>query len=72
MLWGLPMLFGSVAPGPIRRPLARRRPMLEDPRIVRMALHAQRNHRFKLPGAAPFTDDELRSITAPTTVIVAG
>jgi hypothetical protein len=46
MLWGLPMLFGSVAPRPIRRPLARRRPMLEDPRIMRMALHAKRNHRF--------------------------
>jgi pimeloyl-ACP methyl ester carboxylesterase len=71
MLWGLPMLFGSVAPRPARRLLARRRPMLGDPRIMRMALHAQRNHRFKLPGAAPFADDELRSVTAPTTVIVA-
>jgi pimeloyl-ACP methyl ester carboxylesterase len=72
MLWALPMLFGSVAPQPVRHRLAQRRPMLEDPRIMRMALHAQKNHRFKLPGAAPFTDNELRSITAPTTVIVAG
>jgi pimeloyl-ACP methyl ester carboxylesterase len=72
MLWGLPMLCGSLAPGPIRRRLARRHPMLEDPRIMRMALDAQRNHRFRLPGAAPFTDDELRSVTAPTVVVVAG
>ena len=46
--------------------------MLEDPRIMRMALDAQLNHRFRLPGAAPFTDDELRSVTPPTVVIVAG
>ena len=46
--------------------------MLEDPRIMRMALHAQMNHPFRLPALAPFTDDELRSVTAPTVVIVAG
>jgi len=72
MLWGLPLLFGSLAPGPIRLRLARRRPMLEDPRIMRMALHAQMNHPFKLPGVAPFSDVELRSVTAPTVVVVAG
>lgn len=72
MLWGLPMLFGSLAPGPIRRLVARRHPMLEDPRIMRLALHAQMNHPFELPPAAPLTDDELRSVTAPTVVIVAG
>jgi pimeloyl-ACP methyl ester carboxylesterase len=72
MLWGLPMLFGAAAPGPIRRRLARRRPMLEDPRIMRIALHAQMNHPFRLPGVAPLTDEQLQSITAPTVVIVAG
>ena len=72
MLWGLPMLLGSLAPGPVRRRLARRHPMLEDPRIMRMALHAQMNHPFRLPAVAPLTDDELRSITAPAVVIVAG
>ena len=72
MLWGLPMLFGAAAPGPIRRRLARRRPMLENPRIMRIALHAQMNHPFRLPGVDPFTDEELASITAPTVVIVAG
>lgn len=72
MLWGLPNLFGAMAPGPLRRLLARRRPLLEDPRIMRLALHAQMNHSFKLPGPMPLTDQELRSITAPTVVIVAG
>jgi pimeloyl-ACP methyl ester carboxylesterase len=72
MLWGLPNLFGSMAPGPIRQLLARRRPMLEDPRIMRIALHAQMNHRFRLPGVESLTDEELQSITTPTVVIVAG
>jgi pimeloyl-ACP methyl ester carboxylesterase len=72
MLWGLPNLVGSLAPGPVRRRLARRRPLLEDPRIMRMALHAQRNHPFRLPGPVVLTDAELRSVEADTVVIVAG
>jgi pimeloyl-ACP methyl ester carboxylesterase len=71
MLWGLPMLLGSLTPGPIRRLLARRRPMLEDPRVMRIALHTQMNHQFRLPGVVPLTDEELQSITARTVVIVA-
>jgi pimeloyl-ACP methyl ester carboxylesterase len=71
MLWGMPMLLGSLAPRRLRERLARSRPMLEDPRVMRMALHAQRNHPFRLPAAEPLTDDELRSISAPTAVIVA-
>jgi pimeloyl-ACP methyl ester carboxylesterase len=72
MVWGLPMLFGSLAPGPIRRRMARTRPLLEDVRVMRMALHAQQNHPFRLPAPEPFSDEELRAITAPTRVIVAG
>lgn len=71
MLWGLPNLFGSMTPGPIRQRLARRCPLLDDRRIMRMALHGQMNHSFRLPSPEPFTDDELRSITVPTVVIVA-
>jgi pimeloyl-ACP methyl ester carboxylesterase len=71
MLWGLPNLLGSKTPGPMRRLLARRRPLLEDPRIMRMALHGQMNHPFRLPGVEPLTDEELQSITVPTVVIVA-
>ena len=72
MLWGLPMLFGSLAPGPVRRRLARTRPMLEDPRLMRSALHAQRNHPFRLPAPVLLTDEQLGSVSAPTVVIVAG
>jgi pimeloyl-ACP methyl ester carboxylesterase len=72
MLWGLPTLFGVLAPGPLRRRLARRRPMLADRRIMRMALHGQMNHPFRLPGVEPLGDDQLRSVTAPALVIVAG
>ncbi|HKE72010.1 MAG TPA: alpha/beta fold hydrolase [Acidimicrobiales bacterium] len=72
LLWGLPSLFGALAPAPVRRRLARRRPLLADPRIMRMGLHGQMNHPFRLPGVAPLGDDELRSITAPALVIVAG
>jgi pimeloyl-ACP methyl ester carboxylesterase len=39
---------------------------------MRIALHAQMNHRFRLPGVEPLTDEELQSITTPTVVIVAG
>ena len=71
MLWGMPMLLGSLAPRRLRERLARSRPMLEDPRVMGMALQAQRNHPFRLPTAEPLTDDELRSISAPTAVLVA-
>ena len=39
---------------------------------MRLALHAQMNHQFRLPGIPPLSDEELQSITAPTVVIVAG
>jgi pimeloyl-ACP methyl ester carboxylesterase len=72
MLWGVPMLLGFLLPGPIRRRLARKRPLLEDARLLRLGFHGQRNHPFKMPGPDPFTNDELRSVTVPTTVILAG
>jgi pimeloyl-ACP methyl ester carboxylesterase len=68
----MPSVLGGLAPGPVRRRLARRRPLLEDVRVMRFAMHAQRNHRVRLPAATPFTDDELRRIAVPTTAIVAG
>jgi pimeloyl-ACP methyl ester carboxylesterase len=71
LLWGLPTLFGVLAPGPIRRRLARSRPLLEDPRVVRLALQGQQNHPFRLPKADPLTDDQLRSVTAPAAVLIA-
>src|SRR4051794_31446051 len=72
MLWGLPMLLGFLLPGPIRRRLARKRPLLEDPRLMRLGFLGQRNHPFKMPGPEPFSDDELRRVGVPATVILAG
>jgi pimeloyl-ACP methyl ester carboxylesterase len=72
MLWGMPMLLGSKAPARLRTRLARRYAMLEDPRLMQAALLAQWNHPFPLPAPVVLTDDELRGITVPTSVIVAG
>jgi pimeloyl-ACP methyl ester carboxylesterase len=72
MLWGMPNLLGSKAPGPIRRRMARTRPLLEDPRLMKLALLGQTNHTFGLPAPTVLTDDELRSITVPTTAVIAG
>ena len=72
MLWGLPNLLGSKAPGPIRRSMARTRPLLEDPRLMKLALLGQTNHSFGMPNPVELSDDELRSITVPATVVIAG
>jgi pimeloyl-ACP methyl ester carboxylesterase len=72
MLWGIPMLLGWLAPGPIRRRVARTRPLLEDPRLLRVGLHGQLNHPFRLPKPEPLTDAQLAAINVPTTVVVAG
>jgi pimeloyl-ACP methyl ester carboxylesterase len=72
MLWGVPLLLGFLLPGPIRRRLARKRPLLDDPRLMRLGFQGQRNHPFKLPAPDPFTDDELHSVDVPTTIILAG
>jgi len=72
MLWGLPNLVGSKAPGPIRRVMARSRPLLEDPQLMKLALLGQTNHVFGLPQPVELSDDELRSITVPTTAVIAG
>jgi pimeloyl-ACP methyl ester carboxylesterase len=72
LLWGLPILFGSLFPAPIRRWIARRfrMPLLEDRRIMRMGLHGHLHHPVRFPPLLPFSDDELRSITAPVVVVV--
>ena len=72
MLWGLPNLLGSRAPAPIRRAMARTRPLLEEPRLMRGALLGQTNHPFGMPQLVPLSDDELRAITVPTTAVIAG
>ena len=71
LLWGLPILFGSLAPAFVRRWLARRlrMPLLENKQAMRMALHGQLHHPPRFPPLVLFTDDELRSITVPVTLI---
>ena len=73
LLWGLPILFGSLMPTRIRRWIGVRfrMPLLEDKRIMRMLLHGQLHHPPRFPPFTPFTDDELRSIGLPV-VVVAG
>jgi pimeloyl-ACP methyl ester carboxylesterase len=70
--WGVPVLFGSIAPGPVRRWLARRArmPLLEDQRLMRMGLYGNLRHVPGFPPLRPFTDEQLRSITVPTAVLV--
>ena len=71
-MWGLPILFGSLFPAFVRRRIARRfrMPLLEDRRIMRMALHGQLHHPPRFPPLLPFTDAELRSISVPVVVVV--
>lgn len=72
MLWGLPILFGSLAPGRVRRWIGRRfrMPLLDDKAIMRFALYGQLHFRARFPRPVTFTDDQLRSISAPVTMLV--
>jgi pimeloyl-ACP methyl ester carboxylesterase len=72
MLWGVPVLLGALAPGPVRRWIARRfrMPLLNDKRATRLMLKGQFNHPPRIPRLLPFTDDELQSIAVPVAVLV--
>jgi pimeloyl-ACP methyl ester carboxylesterase len=72
MLWGFPVLLGGLAPARVRRWMAVRfrMPLLNDKRVIRMALHGQLNHPLRVPPLLPFSDDELRSIAPPVVVLV--
>lgn len=72
MLSGVPVLLGAFAPGPLRRRIARRfrMPLLNDQRALRLMLSGQINHPPRIPRLLPFSDDELRSIALPTTVLI--
>lgn len=71
LLWGLPILFGSLGPAPVRRCLGRRfrMPLLEDKRVMRMSLYGQLHHRMQMPRPVDFSDDELRSIELPVVLL---
>ena len=71
--WGLPVMLSSFFPAGVRRRVARwkRHPLAEDSRQTRLMLLGLLHHRPGFPAKAPdLTDDELASITVPTTLIV--
>jgi pimeloyl-ACP methyl ester carboxylesterase len=72
MGWGLSVLFASVLPTPLRQVAARRlrMPALEDPRVFRLVLFGQRNHRSRLLPPEPLTDEQLRGIQQPVHLIL--
>lgn len=73
MLWGLPVLLGSLAPARVRRALARRlqNPLLENERASRLLLHGMVRHAPGFPLLGPLTDDELRAVSLPVTLLIA-
>src|SRR4051794_31965490 len=70
--WGLPVLFASVMPGPVRRWVGRRArmPLLENKAVMRMGLYGNLHHVPGFPPLQPFTDEQLRSISVPVSVLV--
>jgi pimeloyl-ACP methyl ester carboxylesterase len=72
MMWGLSVLFSSWLPTPLRTAAAARlrTPALSDPRVFRLVLFGQRNHRARLLRPEPFSDEELRSIRQPVQLIL--
>jgi pimeloyl-ACP methyl ester carboxylesterase len=71
MVWGISALFASWLPAPLRKAAARRlrMPLLEDKRVLRLALYGQLHHRTRLLPADPLSDDQLRAINQPTLLI---
>src|SRR3954471_3217715 len=71
-LWGVPIMLGSLCPARVRHWIAVRfrMPLLEDKRIMRMALYGNLHHPARFPPLLPFTDEELRSIPVPVVVVV--
>lgn len=72
MGWSVRCALASFTPEPLRRRLARRlrQPMLNDKPAMELLLQAQRGHPIKLPPAPVFTDEQLRSVTAPIHILV--
>ncbi len=69
--WSIRCALAAFAPEPIRRRLARRlrQPLLADKAAMALLLQAQRGHPIKVPPCPEFTDEQLRSITAPVHVL---
>jgi pimeloyl-ACP methyl ester carboxylesterase len=72
MLWGTSTLFASWLPTPLRMRAAKRlrMPVLEDPRVMRLGLYGQLNHRGRLLRPEPLTDEQLRAIEQPLFLVL--
>jgi pimeloyl-ACP methyl ester carboxylesterase len=73
MLWGVPVLLGSLAPTPVRRWLVRplRNPLLENKLASRLLLQGMIGHAPGFPLFKPLRDDELRAVTQPVVLLIA-
>jgi pimeloyl-ACP methyl ester carboxylesterase len=72
VLWAVACGLASIAPSRIRRRAARwlRMSTLDDAQLLRMAMLSQRTYRPHLPRETSLSDDELRSITVPTLLLL--
>lgn len=72
MTWGLGVLFASVLPTPMRQAAgnALRMPLLEDKRVMRVALNSYLVYRPRPLPPGPFTDDQLRSVGVPVLLLL--
>ena len=72
LVWGMAAMFSSLLPTPLRRLAAKRlrMPLLEDRRLLRLALRGQLGHRPQLLRPQPIADADLRSISVPVAVVV--
>jgi pimeloyl-ACP methyl ester carboxylesterase len=70
--WGVPTMLGSFLPAPMRRRIARtkRHPMAEDALACRLLLLGTLLHRPGIPTRTLLTDEELRDIGLPVTLVV--
>jgi len=71
MTWSLRVGMASFAPESLRHRLADQlnQPLLADKAAMAVLLQAQRGHPIKVPPLPVFTDEQLRSISAPVHVL---
>jgi pimeloyl-ACP methyl ester carboxylesterase len=70
--WAVACGLAGIAPAPIRRRAARwlRMSTVDDKQLLRMGMLSQRKYRAHLPKETYPSDDELRSITTPTLLLL--
>jgi pimeloyl-ACP methyl ester carboxylesterase len=71
-LWAIACGFAGIAPAPIRRRAAvwLRMLVIDDQQIRRLAMLSYRKYRRRLPTETRPSDDELRSVTIPTLLML--